>query len=281
MRIVNFFGNLEQHDRADGLSALHEIEGIVDFRKRHCVRYQGIDLDFAVHVPIDDFGNIAPALCSSEGGASPDAPCDELEGSGSYFCACGRDPDDDALAPSFVAAFEGLAHRRRIADALEGVVCSAFGEGGEVGYEIVVFAELIRIDEVCHTELFAERFFLRIGIDSDDHRCAYEACALHDIESDASQAEDDDMRSWLDLGGIDDGTDTCRHAAPDVADFVEGRVLANFGEGYFGNDGVFGEGRSSHIMEQCFAVEREPRGSVGHDSFPLGCSDGLAEVSFS
>ena len=279
--VLDQHARLEQHDRADGLSAFHELEGVVDLLQRHGVRDHGVDLNFAVHIPVDDLGHISSAFCAAEGGSAPHASCDELEGSCRDFCACGRNADDDALAPSFVAAFQGLSHRRGVADAFKRVVCSAFRERDEVSYEVVAFVELFRIDEVRHAELLAERLSSWVRIDADDHRGTYESCALDDIEPDAAQSEDDDASTWLDLGGIDDGSDSCCNAATDVADLVEGRVLADFGEGDLRHDGVFGEGGSSHVVEELFAVEREAGGSVGHDAFSLSCSDGLAEVGFS
>ena len=50
--------DLVDHDAADALALVHEIEGIVDVAKRHRVRDHRVDLDFSLHVPIDDFWHV-------------------------------------------------------------------------------------------------------------------------------------------------------------------------------------------------------------------------------
>ena len=50
--------------------------------------------------------------------------------------------------------------------------------------------------------------------------------ALDDVEADAAEPEHDGGGADLDLGGVDDRADAGGHAAADVADLVERRVLA-------------------------------------------------------
>src|ERR1044072_3201686 len=43
----------------DALALMHQVETFVDVLKRHRVRDHRIDLDLAVHVPVDDLGAFA------------------------------------------------------------------------------------------------------------------------------------------------------------------------------------------------------------------------------
>ncbi len=81
-----------------------------------------VDLDLLFHVPIDDLRHVGAAPRAAEGGAAPGTAGDELERAGPDLRARGRDPDDDALAPALVAAFQRRTHQIDIADALEGVI---------------------------------------------------------------------------------------------------------------------------------------------------------------
>src|SRR5205085_11225821 len=69
-----------------------------------------------------------------------------------------------------------------------------------------------------------------------------------------------------------------RHAAADVADLVERRVLADLGDGDLGHHREVREGRAAHIMVDRLAAEAEAAGAVGHQALALGAADGGAEV---
>src|SRR5215467_8059733 len=69
----------EGDDAADRFAAMHEVEGVVDLLHRHGVGDERIDVDLAVHVPVDDLRHVAPALGAAERGAEPLPAGDELE----------------------------------------------------------------------------------------------------------------------------------------------------------------------------------------------------------
>ncbi len=74
----------------------------------------------------------------------------------------------------------------------------------------------------------------------------------------------------LDLGGVDHRADAGRHAAADVADLVEGRVLAHLGQRDLRHHRVVGEGRTAHVVMDRRAIQhREPRGAVGQQPLAL------------
>src|SRR3954463_12738976 len=58
---------LERHHAPDRLAALHQFERIVDFVERHHMRDHRVDLDLALHVPVDDFRYIGATARAAEG----------------------------------------------------------------------------------------------------------------------------------------------------------------------------------------------------------------------
>src|SRR5271168_1899187 len=71
---------LIRHHAPDALAVMHEIERIVDLGERHGVRDQTVDVDLALHVPVDDLGYVGASARAAEGRAFPNAPRYELEG---------------------------------------------------------------------------------------------------------------------------------------------------------------------------------------------------------
>src|SRR5687768_17990709 len=67
------------HHRTDRLAALHQLEAVVDVLELEPVRDQRVDLNLAVHVPVDDLRHVAAAARAAESGAFPHAPGHELE----------------------------------------------------------------------------------------------------------------------------------------------------------------------------------------------------------
>src|SRR6056297_837109 len=114
-------------DRSDRLALMHEIEALVDLVERESVSDHRVDLDFAVHVPLDNLRHVGAASCAAECGATPGAAGDELEGSRRDFLAGAGDTDDDALTPSFVRRFQRDAHHVDVADGLKCVITAAAG----------------------------------------------------------------------------------------------------------------------------------------------------------
>ncbi len=58
---------------------MHQVEPPVDFCQRHRVRNHWVDLDLALHVPVDDLRNVGAAARAAEGGALPDPSRDQLK----------------------------------------------------------------------------------------------------------------------------------------------------------------------------------------------------------
>src|SRR5579883_1176404 len=123
-------------DAADGFAFMHKVESVVYVFEPQRMGDQRIDLDFPLHVPVDDLRHIGAAARTAKGGTLPDAPGDELEGARPDLLSRARNADDDAHAPALVTAFERLAHDIDIADTFEAVIRTALGEVDEIRDEI-------------------------------------------------------------------------------------------------------------------------------------------------
>ncbi len=154
-------------------------------------------------------------------------PGDELERPRRDFLAGFRNADNDAGAPAAMAAFQRLAHDIGVAGCVEGEIRAAIGQLLDRLHNLVI-ANFVRIDEVGHAELLRHCHLAGVEIDTDDLVRAHHARALNDIEADTTQTEYHDIRAGPDLARIDHGTDAGGDATADVADLVEGRVLAHF-----------------------------------------------------
>src|SRR4051812_50123354 len=66
-------------DAADRLALVHQIEALVDALERQDVGDEIVDVDPALHVPVDDLRHVGAPACAAERRALPDAAGDELE----------------------------------------------------------------------------------------------------------------------------------------------------------------------------------------------------------
>src|SRR6185437_4499630 len=172
--------SLVKHHAPDRFTFVHQVEGVVDPVEWHGVGNQIVDIDLAVHVPVDDLRHVGAAARAAEGGALPDAAGDELERPRRDLLASAGHADDHRHAPTLVAAFERLAHGVHIADAFEAVIGTALGELYQMRDEVA--AHLLRIDEMRHAERLGEGFAAGIEVDADDAVGADHASTLDDIE---------------------------------------------------------------------------------------------------
>ena len=61
---------------------MHQVERFIDIVERHCVGDHRVNLNLAVHVPIDYARNIGAALGAAKRCAAPHATGDQLERAG-------------------------------------------------------------------------------------------------------------------------------------------------------------------------------------------------------
>src|SRR5258705_5114103 len=134
------------------------------------------------------------------------------------------------------------------------------------------------VDEMRHAKTAAPFFLAVVNVTSNDFVGAHHPSALNDIEPDTAKPEHDHVGARRYLSGVHHGTDARRHAAADVATFVEGCVFANLGDGYFRQHGKVRESRAAHIVEDRFAVVAEARCTIRHHPLALRRADGGTEI---
>src|SRR5690606_10448248 len=113
------------HDGPDTLTSMHEVKTLVDLLQGENMGNHGIDLDLAVHIPIDDLGHVRAALGAAECRAAPVTARHELEGPRGDLLARLGHADDDAGAPAAMAGLKRRPHHFGIAGAIEGIVSAA------------------------------------------------------------------------------------------------------------------------------------------------------------
>ncbi len=150
-----------------------------------------------------------------------------------------------------MAAFKGLAHYFRITNTFKAVIGTAIGKINNVfNYSI----GLGRINKIGHAKFFGERTLPRVKINTDDFISANHARALNDIEANAAQAKNHDIRARLNLGRVHHRTNASSDAAADITNLIKGRVFTNFGEGDFRHHRVISKRRGAHIMKDLLAI---------------------------
>src|SRR5215469_6822294 len=263
-------------DAANGFARMHQVKPLVDLVERELVGDQIVDVDFAFHVPVDNFRHVGAPTRTAKGGSFPDASGDELERSRRDFLARAGDADDDADPPTAMGAFERLAHDIDIADALEAVIGAAFGEIYKIRDEVAL--DFLRVDEMGHAEFFGHFPPLRVQVDTHDHIGTGHSAALDYIEPDAAEAENNHISARLDLGSIDHRPNPGRDPAADIADLVEGGVLADLRDRDLWQYGEIRKGRRAHVVVDLTAAERKAAGAVRHHPLALRGADRDTEI---
>src|SRR5580698_9171438 len=254
--------DLEHDDRTDRLALVHQIESLVDLLELEDMGDHRVDLDLAVHVPVDDFRHVGAAARATQRRALPDPAGHQLERSRGDFLAGFRHPDHHRHGPAAVTGFQRLPHHGGIAGAVEGVIGAAIGQRDQMLDNIAI--HLLRIDKMGHSETAAPLFLGIVDIDADDFVGADHPRALDHIESDAAEAEHHHIGARRHLRRIDHRADTGRDTAADVAALVERRVLADFRDRDLRQHRKIRKRRAAHVVEDRLALVAEARSAVGH-----------------
>src|SRR4026207_2095591 len=69
----------KHYDAANGFARVHQVERLVDVVERHRVGDQVVDVDLALHVPVDDLRHVSAAACAAECRALPHSTGHQLE----------------------------------------------------------------------------------------------------------------------------------------------------------------------------------------------------------
>lgn len=176
-----------------------------------------------------------------------------------------------------MASLKSSTHDVDVASAVKGVVAATVGHLNELVDNGLVL-ELGRVHEVSGTELLGPLLLGGVDIDNDDLASLVGDGALDDGETDAASTEDGNVGALLDIGSHSGGTVTGGDAAAEQTCSVHGSIVLDGNHGDVGDDGVLGEGRSTHEMEEILALAPESRGAIGHQTLALGSSNLAAQV---
>src|SRR3984957_11552417 len=130
-----------------------------------------IDLDLAVHVPVDDFWYVGPAARAAERRTLPNPAGNELERSGRDFLSGFCHTDNDGHAPAAVARLQRLAHDGSITRAVERKIGAAIGQCDQMLNDIAI--DLGWIDEMRHAKTAAPFLLAVVDVNAHDLVGAY------------------------------------------------------------------------------------------------------------
>lgn len=194
--------------------------------------------------------------------------------------ASSSDTNDNGLSPALVAGLERSAHDVDVTCAVECVVAAAVGHLDELLLD-ALGAELGGVDEVGGTELLGPLLLAVVYVDNNDLASLVLDRSLDDGQTDTASAEDGNVGALLNTAlscGDDGGAVTGCDTAAEQTGAVHGSLLGDGDDRDVGDDGVLGESRGSHEVEEILALALEARGAVRHDTLALGCADLAAQV---
>src|SRR6056300_488363 len=203
---------------------MHQVEGFVDLFQRHGVGDHRINLNLAVHVPVDDFRHVRAAFRATKGSALPNTASDQLERTGADLGTCGGHTDDDRHAPATVRAFQRVAHHLHVAGSVKAVIHTAklievgFGQLDDSLGDRLALGQLFGVDEIGHTEFAGHFGFVVVQVDADNLVGSGHAQALNDVQTNSAQSEDRRGRADFNAGGVDHRADAGGDTAANVAD---------------------------------------------------------------
>src|SRR5438045_3719153 len=158
--------DLENDDRTDRLALVHQIESLVDLLELEDMGDHRVDLDLAVHVPVNDLRHVGAPARAAERGTFPHPASHELEWPGGDFLAGFGNPDHDRDTPSAMTGLQRLAHHGGVAGTVEGVIGAAVGQSDQMRDDVAF--DLLGVDEMRHAEAAAPFVLGIVDIDADD-----------------------------------------------------------------------------------------------------------------
>jgi len=196
--------------------------------------------------------------------------------------ASSSDTNDDALAPALVAGLESAAHDVHVAGAVESVVAATVSHLDQSRLNVLAILQVLgRVDKVSGAELGRPLLLGLVHVHDNDFARLLLDRTLDDTQTNAASTEDSDGSTLLDTAltsGDDGGTVTGGDAAAQQACAVHGCIWGDGNDGDVGHNGVLGEGRAAHEVEEILALALEARGAIRHHTLTLGRADGTAEV---
>ena len=179
---------------------------------------EGLDVDLAGQVAVDQHRHLVAALDAAEGGAGDAAAGDQEARDDVERLALAGDAGDRAEAPAHPRRLDRLAHHLDVAGRLEGVV------GAEAAGHLEDLLDRVRRRRSISVgrALAAGELEPVLGeVDADDPLGALQPAAGDGAEADHAGAEDDAGRARLDLGGVDRRAEPGREPAGEQAGVLE------------------------------------------------------------
>ena len=87
-----------------------------------------ININLAIHIPINNFRNISSSASSAKGRAAPYSSCYKLKRPSGNFLPRAGNPNDYTFAPSLMTTLQCLTHCVDIPNTFEAVVSTSVGQ---------------------------------------------------------------------------------------------------------------------------------------------------------
>ncbi|GAO47486.1 hypothetical protein G7K_1692-t1 [Saitoella complicata NRRL Y-17804] len=279
-RNVNNDFLLHVNDTTDARARVHDVESVVDLSQGLVVGDELVNHELLPHVSIDDLGQLSTALDTTESRSPPDTSSNELEWAGRDLLSSSSDTDNDGLSPSLVASLQSAPHNVDVTSAVEGVVTSTISHLDQFVNDGLV-TQLGRVNEVSGTELLGPLLLVVVGVNSDDAASALGNSTLDNGKTDTSNSENSDRSAFFDLSSAGRSTVSSSNTTSQQTDLVQRRRRVDSDDRNIGNDGVLGESRGTHVVQDILTTGTEAGGTVGHDTLTLGSTDFTTEVGLS
>ena len=265
------------HDTTHTVALLHLLKGSVDGRQRLAVSDELVHLELAIEVVVHQPRQLCATLDATKGTALPHTTSDQLEWPSRDLLAGGGNTNYNTLTPALVAGLESGTHDANVSCAVEGVVATAVRHLDQVLLDRLA-RELGGVHEVGGSELAGPGLLAVVDVHGDDHAGLVLDGTLHHRQTDTARTEDSHIGALLNLGGHHGSTVSGGDTAAKQAGAVGGDLRGHRDHRDVGDDGVLGEGRSAHEVQDVLTARLEARGAVGHDTLALGSTDLAAQV---
>ncbi len=192
------------------------------------MRDERVELNVATHGVFHHSRQLRAPAHTAKGAAAPDPAGHQLEWACRNFLAGARHTNDDAFAPTLVAAFQRGAHDVDVANALKTEVHAAIRH---LDNDILNgFAVVLGVDAVGGPHHFGQPEFVAIHVNANNAAGLGLACPLNDCQANATQAEDGHGIAGLDLGRVVHSANAGGHTATQQAHFFQRSLGVDLGQ---------------------------------------------------
>lgn len=189
-----------------------------------------------------------------------------------------RNADDDTLAPSLVARFQGSTHHVDVAGAVEGIVAPTVRHLDQLVGDAGPLGQPGRVDEVRGAEVLAPLLLGRVQVYDDDPTGLLREGPLDHAQAYASRAEHGNARSGLDIRGGPGRPVPRGDATAQKTCLFRRRILLDRHDRDVGHHGVLREGRGAHIVQEIFSSAPEASRPIRHEASALRGADLAAKI---